>query len=163
MQKLGPIEFTEVEMAYAAEVNAKNPPGTRQFMQSNFNLTDEETEMALLGQVREANDASRVMTGSTDVGDISWITPLSMLVTTCWPLNVSAHTWGVVATGKTGIGHKGMMYAAQVIAGAAVELFKDPSRLQAVRAEFDAQIAKRPYVSPLPDDCLPPRNPHPLR
>jgi len=103
------------------------------------------------------------MTGSTDVGDVSWITPISMLITTCWPTNVSAHTWGVVATGRMGIGHKGMMYAAKVMAESAVELFKDPVRLQQVRDEFEAEIAKRPYVSPLPDDCMPPNNPHPYR
>ncbi|MFT5196950.1 MAG: aminobenzoyl-glutamate utilization protein B [Cellvibrionaceae bacterium] len=163
MQKLGPIEFTELEMAYAAEINAQNPPGVREFLKTRMKLTDEEAAMPLLGQARESNDADDVMTGSTDVGDISWITPLSMLVTTCWPTNVSAHTWGVVATGQTGIGHKGMMYAAQVMAGAAVELFKDPAKLQAVRAEFEGHIAKRPYVSPLPDDCQPPNNKHPLR
>lgn len=163
MQKLGPIEFTEHEMVYAAEINDKNPPGMREFLKERMKLTDEEAEMPLLGQVREANDAGDVMTGSTDVGDVSWITPISMLVTTCWPTNVSAHTWGVVATGKTGIGHKGMMYAAQVMAGSAVELFQDPARLAAVRAEFEGQIAKRPYVNPLPDDCFPPNNPHPLR
>ncbi|MEM9777851.1 MAG: amidohydrolase, partial [Chloroflexota bacterium] len=65
--------------------------------------------------------------------------------------------------GKTSIGHKGMMYAAQVMAGAAIELFKDPNRLKQVRDEFEAQVAKRPYVNPLPDDCMAPNNPHPLR
>ena len=163
MQKLGPIEFTPQEMAYAAEINGKNPPGMKQFLQSRFDLTAEEAEIPLLGQVRASNDAGDVMTGSTDVGDVSWITPISMLITTCWPTNVSAHTWGVVATGRTGIGHKGMMYAAKVMAQSAVELFKDPARLKQVRAEFEAEIAKRPYVSPLPDDCMPPNNPHPLR
>ncbi|MEM9775886.1 MAG: amidohydrolase, partial [Chloroflexota bacterium] len=138
MQRLGPIEFTPQEMAYAAEINAQNPPGVREYLKEEAGLTDEEAEMPLLGQVREANDADDVMTGSTDVGDVSWITPISMLITTCWPTNVAAHTWGVVATGKTSIGHKGMMYAAQVMAGAAIELFKDPNRLKQVRDEFEA-------------------------
>lgn len=163
MQKLGPIEFTQEEMAYAEKINSQNPPGARSFLQNRIKITAEEAAQPLLGQVREANDIGEVMTGSTDVGDISWITPLSMLITTCWPTNVPAHTWGVVATGRTGIGHKGMMYAAQVMAGASVELFKDPARLQTVRNEFEAQIAKRPYKNPLPDDCHPPHNPHPLR
>lgn len=163
MQKLGPITFTEEELAYADKINGQNPPGMRSVLQNRLNLTDKETVQPLLGEVREANDADYVMTGSTDVGDVSWITPISMLITTCWPINVPAHTWGVVATGRTGIGHKGMMYAAQVMAGAAVELFKSPARLREVRAEFESQVAKRPYTNPLPADCRPPHNPHPLR
>ena len=163
MQIVGPIEYTDEETAYAAEINANNPPGNAAFVQKFVNLTDEEAAMPILGQIREANDADQVMTGSTDVGDVSWITPLSMLRATCWPINVPGHSWGVVATGGMSIGHKGMMYAAKVMAGSAVALYGDPEKLKGVRHEFEAHIAKNPYKNPLPDDCLPPHNPHPLR
>ena len=51
-------------------------------------------------------------------GDLSRRAPLSMLNTTCWPTNAAAHSWGVTASGGTSIGHKGMMYAAKVMAAA---------------------------------------------
>lgn len=163
MEMLGPIEYTEEEITYAATINNNNPAGNSKFVQKNLEASDEEMAAPLLGEVRQANDADRVMTGSTDVGDVSWITPISMLRTTCWPHNVPGHSWGVVATGGMSIGHKGMMYAAKVMAASAVDLFADPGKLQKVRSEFEATIEKTPYVNPLPDDCFPPRNKHPLR
>lgn len=103
------------------------------------------------------------MPASTDVGDMSWRVPLSMLSTTCWPTNAAAHSWGVVASGVSSIGHKGMMYAAKVMAGAAIELFKNPDRLTAVRAEFEAATKLNPYICPIPDDKKPPQYKHPYR
>ena len=163
MQMIGPIEYSEDELAYAAEINRNNPPGNSKFVQKFVETSDEEMAAPMLGEVREANDADMVMTGSTDVGDVSWITPLSMLRTTCWPHNVPGHSWGVVATGGMSIGHKGMMYAAKVMAASAVDLYADPAKLQKVREEFEAKLTQTPYVNPLPDDCHPPRNEHPLR
>lgn len=163
MAEIGDLEFSDEEMAFAKQVNDNMPAGNRQFVQKLFGLPDEKLELDLVGDVLPANDEGFVLPGSTDVGDLSWIAPLSMLNTTCWPLNVPAHSWGVVATGGMSIGHKGMMYAAKVMAGTAVQLYQNPDQLQAVRAEFEAQIAKTPYQLPIPDDCVAPNNPHPLR
>ena len=86
-----------------------------------------------------------------------------MLRTACWPLNSSAHSWGVVATGGMSIGHKGMMYAAKVMARAAAELIDDPSKLEPIRAEFEKATSANEYVSLLPDDKAPPQFENPYR
>ena len=103
------------------------------------------------------------MTGSTDVGDLSWKTPLSMLTTACWVTAASAHTWGIVATGATSIGHKGMMHAAKIMALAAIDLYTDPELLQKAQDEFKKSIAAHPYQSPLPAELKPPRHHNPVR
>ena len=163
MQEIGPIHFTDEELAYAEAVNQNMPPGNKEFVTQLFHISDEQEQLPLIGAVMPAMDEAFVLPGSTDVGDLSWIAPLSMLNTTCWPLNAPAHSWGVVATGGMSIGHKGMLYAAKVMAASAIELFEQPHKLQAVRDEFEAHIVKTPYQTPLPEDCLPPSKPHPLR
>ncbi|MCA9995201.1 MAG: amidohydrolase [Anaerolineales bacterium] len=160
MQSLGPIQFTAEEMAYAAEINANNPPGNSQMIAQYMGLSPAQANQPLVGDVFPSVDIGRIFPASSDVGDMSWRVPLSMLNTTCWPTNVPAHSWGIVASGGMSIGHKGMMYAAQVMSQAAIALFVDPARLAAVRAEFEASLAATPYFSPVPADVQPPKLKH---
>lgn len=163
MQEIGPIPFTAEEKAFAAEINANNAPGNSDFVARSLGLSTNEATESLLGGVYASLDEGKVHTASTDVGDLSWKAPVSMLHTACWPLNVAAHSWGVVASGGMSIGHKGMMYAAKVMARAALDLFDDPAQLQAVRAEFDAATSATPYIAPIPADKEPPQFENPYR
>ena len=126
-------------------------------------LPPAQANQPLIGDVFPSVDMGRIFPASSDVGDMSWRVPLSMLNTTCWPTNVPAHSWGIVASGGMSIGHKGMMYAAQVMSQAAIELFVNPARLAAVRAEFEASLETTPYFSPVPNDVQPPKLKHPYR
>jgi aminobenzoyl-glutamate utilization protein B len=162
MQALGPITFTEAEHAYAAEINSHNAPGNSTAMAQYLGLTSEQ-QQPLIGDIFHNVDVGRVMKASSDVGDLSWRVPLSMLATTCWPLNAPAHSWGIVAAGGSTIGHKGMMYAAKVMSQAAIALYANPDRLRAVRQEFERATAAIPYVCPIPDDKQPPQLKHPYR
>lgn len=74
--------------------------------------------------------------GSTDVGDVSWITPTAGLVAATWVPGTSPHSWQAVAAGGMSIGEKGMMVAAKTIALSAIELFMSPKVLEAARAEL---------------------------
>ena len=91
------------------------------------------------------------------MGDLSQITPLSMLNTACFTTGASGHSWGIVATGAMSIGHKGMMHAAKIMALAAIDCYSDPKHLEKARAEFDKATKDHPYRSPLPDYVKPPR------
>ena len=97
------------------------------------------------------------------MGDMSWHAPCSMLQTATWASRAAAHSWGVVATGRTSIGHKGMMYAAKVMALAAAELVTSPAVLERAQAEFRAAVERTPYKCPIPDDVPAPSHEHPLR
>ena len=117
----------------------------------------------MIGDVLPSADKGYVSPGSSDMGDMSWYAPCSMLQTTTWASRAAAHSWGVVATGRTSIGHKGMMYAAKVMALSAAELVLSPELLEKAQAEFHAAIERTPYVCPIPDDVGPPQHKHPLR
>ncbi len=163
MQAIGPIQFTDEEMAFAAAINANNPPGVDAMVASQIGLPAGEKPQPMEAAPYPSLDIGQLSTGSTDVGDLSWQAPLSMLRTACWPTNVAAHSWGVVASGSTGLAHKGMMYAAKVMAGAAIDLYQDEALLQAVQKEFAEATARTEYISPLPADKQPPIKPNPLR
>ncbi len=92
--------------------------------------------------------------GSTDVGDVSWLTPTAQISAVCWPAGVPGHSWQVVTCGKSSLAHKGMLYAGKVLAGAVIDLFNQPEVLDAAKAEFAKRSASG-YVCPIEPDAVP--------
>ena len=157
MKFIGPIEFTEQEKAYAQEINDQYPPEVLEASWEDAKLTKEMWGRPLYGENFPSLDVDKIETGSTDVGDLSWITPVSMLNTACWASGVPGHSWGNTATGAMSIGHKGMMHAAKVMAISAIDLYCDPDLLKKARDEFEAATKGHPYRCPLPDSAKGPR------
>ena len=91
--------------------------------------------------------------GSTDVGDVSWLTPTAQFNTATWPSNCPGHSWQMVSTGKTSLAYKAMLYAGEVLAGTAYDLMTDPEILDHARAEFDVTAAEG-YDCPLEPDLV---------
>ncbi len=77
------------------------------------------------------------MSGSTDVGDISWLVPTAGLSTATWVPGTAAHSWQAVATGGTGIGAKGMLVAAKTLALTAIELYGRPALIREAWEELE--------------------------
>ena len=163
MCELGGIDFTDEEQAYASAVNAYFGDANVKTLVERYGVDPQTAENALIGDVLPSNDKGVVSPGSSDIGDMSWFAPCSMLQTATWASRAAAHSWGVVATGRTSIGHKGMMYAAKVMALSAAELIRSPAVLEQAQAEFRAAVAQSPYTCPIPDEIQAPQHEHPLR
>jgi aminobenzoyl-glutamate utilization protein B len=73
---------------------------------------------------------------STDVGDISWLVPTTGLGTATWVPGTAAHTWQAVAVDGMGIGMKGMMNAAKVMAMTGIDLFTSPMLIDQAKEEL---------------------------
>ncbi len=155
MRELGPIEFTDEEQAFAARIVEGYPAGTRETGLASSHLPASLLAQPLNGEVHPPSDEGRVMSGSTDVGDVSWITPTTMLGTATWALGIPAHSWGITATGAMSIGHKGMLYAAKAMAIVGYDLLTDPAHLERAKAEFREATNGQPYKTPLPHGLQP--------
>lgn len=92
--------------------------------------------------------------GSSDVGDVSWLTPTAQIETVTWPADIPGHSWQVVSCGKSDIAHKGMLMAGKVLAATAIDLLTQPELLKEARAEFDEK-SKSGYVCPIEPDAVP--------
>lgn len=106
------------------------------------------TELAL-GSERDVQPiGTRMSSGSTDVGDVSWTVPTIGFRTATWVPGTPAHSWQAVAAGGMTIGLKGMENASKVLALTAVELFTRPKIITEARAEFERRRgADFKYVS----------------
>ncbi|MDH4007149.1 MAG: amidohydrolase [Desulfuromonadales bacterium] len=100
-----------------------------------------------LGTCLTPDPAGAPMGGSSDVGDVSNITPTGGAIVACWPLNIPPHHWGCTASNGMSIGHKGMLYAARVLALAGWDLLTDKELLGAAKEEFLKTTEGKPYQS----------------
>ena len=82
---------------------------------------------------------------------MSWQTPTVQVYTACFTSGAPGHSWQNVSLGKTSIAHKGMLYAAKVLASLAVDLYENPETLTKAKAEFNENVGDG-YVCPIPKD-----------
>ncbi len=161
LQQVDDLCFTDQERDFARKLQETFPPNSVQnaFERAQKGTTrqldpvqiDDPLWEAVLPQVADPGVGS----GSTEVGDVSQITPTGQIRTTCWPLGTPPHSWQTVAACGSSIGTKGMMFAAKGLALTALELFTQPDVLAAARAEFEHDKRGKPYVSPLPEGAVP--------
>lgn len=93
--------------------------------------------------------------GSSDTGDVSWITPLGQFAAACFAIGTSAHSWQWVAQGKGSAALKGCFFAARVLAEGAKILYGQPDVLAAAKAELQKRLSGRTYRCPIPPEVMP--------
>jgi aminobenzoyl-glutamate utilization protein B len=94
--------------------------------------------------------------GSTDVAEVSRITPVVSLGVTTAAAGIPWHSWAASASHGTVGSVKGAETAAKVLALTGVDLLTDPDLIKAARAYFEEKTEGKPYVSPVPPDQKPP-------
>lgn len=154
--------FTAEERSFAAALKATYTTEAQPGVLSDS--TDEEKEWLqehTQNGTRPLNDfvvplhsTTAFAAGSTDVGDVSWQTPTVQCYAVTFPSGVPGHSWQNVSCGGSSIGEKGMLYAAQVMAATAIDLFEQPEVLQKAREEF-ARRSKAGYVCPIEKNAVP--------
>ena len=93
--------------------------------------------------------------GSSDVGDVSWVCPVTQCGTSTWPVGTAAHSWQAVACGKSDFAHRGMLYAGQIIAATAVDLWENPGVIEEAWKELREKTGGQEYHCPIPPEITP--------
>ena len=97
-------------------------------------------------------DASDILFGSTDVADVSWITPTAQAWVACYAFGTPMHSWQMVSQGQSALAHAGMVRAARVLATTAIELVRRPGLIAQAKAELLRRRQGKPYECPIPAD-----------
>lgn len=161
MCEVGPISFSDEEQAFARQLQSTFAPGAVQAalaISQRLLAQPPDPAMAetpLWGAVLEHKEVEISMPGSTEVGDVSQITPTAQITTTCWPTGTPGHSWQITASSGSSIGAKGMLMAAKSMALAGIDLLTRPDVLAAAKEEFARRKQGRPYVTPIPEGTLP--------
>jgi len=155
LKQVGPPQFTDEEKDFAKQLQATLPPGAVENILRSYGLTREGVGDPLCDRIVDPFDKGEVLPASTDVSDVSYITPTAQVTTCCQALGTPVHSWQNVAFAGSSIGFKGMMLAAKAMALAALDLETKPDILKAARDEFEKKTEGKKYVSPLPEGTVP--------
>ena len=161
-EELGVPEYTEEENAYAdALAETYDSSGIPGVAAENDETAKEQVEKmqkeyghAMNGFLAPLYQKDAFKAGSTDVGDVSWLTPTAQIHVAAWPNGCPGHSWQNVSCDRTEIGHKAAVHAGKVIAATAIDLIEDTSLLDEARAEFEKRT-KDGFVCPIPADAVP--------
>ena len=136
LELLGPLSYTQEEVDFAKKIQQSTGKP-----QEGMHTKVEPLEAT------DPNSGG----GSTDVGDVSWVVPTMRLSVATAPIGTPWHSWAVVACGGMSIGHKGMLHASKTLSMTMVDLFEDPKKVEAVKAEFTQKKGDTVYKGLLPD------------
>ncbi len=161
MKEVGAPKFNDEDITFAQEIKktfpekyfdnylSSIPQDAREFVEQFRDKTFCDEIIPIFGR-------GITLGGSTDVGDVSWVTPLAQFGFACGAIGTPGHSWQLTAQAGMHIGHAGLVQAAKVLALATAELMQDSELVQKARKEFEQQIKITPYESPLSGDVTPP-------
>jgi len=162
LMAIGPVPFDEADMEFARKIQATF---TQEAIKSSIKLyqikddvfsnekIDGSTPLHL--GLRAFEGHSHFRAGSTDVGDVSRVTPTAQCWAPTWAIGTNPHTWQVVAQGRSRAAHKAMVHAAKALASTGLDLATSPSLLAKATAEWKAARGDDPYVCPIPENVMP--------
>ncbi|MEX1232984.1 MAG: amidohydrolase [Planctomycetaceae bacterium] len=139
LQTVSPPTFTEEEHAFS-----------RRLQMPLFEEFGTQFELALDESIHPINVSMDANTGSTDVGDVSWYVPTGGVRAACFPAGSPGHSWQNVASIGSTIGEKGIIYATEVLAVSAIQLFEHPELIAEARADWEQRMQGRQYTTLIP-------------
>jgi aminobenzoyl-glutamate utilization protein B len=137
LEKVGGVNYTAEDIEFAKKI------------QATFDFKVPSIETASTVQKLNANTGEG--SGSTDVGDVSYVVPTVGLYAATWVPGTPAHSWQATACGGTDIGIKGLMVAAKAMTLTAIDLFTNPDIIIKAKQEFTQAIGNYKYEALLGD------------
>lgn len=145
------IEYSGAELEYAEKFQATLDTELKA-MQKMMNLSKDVMSQPILNGLMPP---PKKLPGSSDVGDVSWVVPMAQFMGNCYAFGTPAHSWQMVAQGKSTITHKGMIAAAKIMALTAAEVFENPDVVDRINEDHIACLDGAQYICPIPEDTIP--------
>ncbi|WP_319517485.1 M20 family metallopeptidase [uncultured Martelella sp.] len=159
-EALGGIAFDEADRTFAAEIQKTLTPADIAAAYRSVGLEPREGE-PLCDYVLPLELEGEKMMGSTDVADVSWAVPTVQAHAATHAIGTPGHSWQIVAQGKAPAAHKAMTYVSKVMAATGRMLMEDETLMARVKKAHAENLAREPYVCPIPADVKPPLQPRP--
>ena len=150
------------ELMYRNMCEIPNPVSGAKDMDFAFEIVKTQKDPATIGdsafdiKPKPWNKAGNIpLPGSSDVGDVSWVCPVTQCGTSTWPKGTAAHSWQAVACGKSDFAHRGMLYAGAIIAANAVDIYQNPEVIETAWKQLREKTGGLPYNCPIPKEITP--------
>jgi len=158
MREIGLPKYSEEDLEFAKQIAKTIPKDQkiRQLRKSKRPGWERLIDKLIDDEIPDPWGEGEVMHGSTDVADVSWITPTVEFGTATWVLGTPGHSWQNVAQSASGLGHKSLIFAAKVMAATALDLLTKPEIIKKAKKEHKERLRGRKYKSPIPPEVKPP-------
>ena len=158
MREVGAPEYTEEELEFAATIAESFPKEAKIAGLRKRKVPDWEryVDVDLVTDILDPWDEGETSAGSTDVADITWVTPAIEFGTACNVLGAPGHSWQFVACSGSSIGHKSLLFAAKTMAGSVLDLMTQPELLKGVKEEHKKRLEGQTYEPVGDPDRTPP-------
>ena len=150
------------ELMYRNMCEIPDPVSRAKDMDFAFEIVKTQKDPATIGdsafdiKPKPWNKAGNIpLPGSSDVGDVSWVCPVTQCGTSTWPKGTAAHSWQAVACGKSDFAHRGMLYAGEIIAATAVDIYQNPEVIETAWKQLREKTGGLPYNCPIPKEITP--------
>lgn len=157
----GAGEPTENEKEFAEKIRETFTKEEKEFavdLMSGFGYVGDGSEYegkALADTISPYEAKEKLLFGSTDVSDVSWVVPTAQLTSATSALATPLHTWQMTAQGLSSFAHKGMLRAAEAMALTGVDVLSSPESLAKIQEEFGRFKEAYPYECPIPNTIRP--------
>jgi aminobenzoyl-glutamate utilization protein B len=148
MEETGGPKFTDEDFEFASKLSALSTREEKRKIMATYFAPEHILDKALCNEVLRIDDKDKVMAGSTDVGDVSYIAPFAQITAATWPIGTAAHTWIATASSGSGIGLNAMIFASKTMAGTIYDLFKNNKLIESAKQEFQKTLGDYRYISP---------------
>ncbi|MBB2200916.1 M20 family metallopeptidase [Gluconacetobacter tumulisoli] len=155
LERIGPPDFDEADRTFARAMQATLTRDDILAAKAMMGLAPDD-DRPLCDEIFPIARMRRTMLGSTDVGDVSWTVPTVQALGATCAIGTPLHSWQLTAQGKSPLAHKGMVHVAKVMAATAIDVLRDDELRAAATRLHAEQIARTPYICPIPDDVAPP-------
>ena len=147
MREVGPPEYTEEDLAFAAKIAESFPKKDRETTLRKNKVPDwpKYVDKDIVTNIFDAWDDGTTSPGSTDVADVSWITPTMEFNTACNINGAPGHSWQFTACSGSSIGHKSLLFAAKTMAGSVIDLLTTPEKLEKAKEDQLKRLRGREY------------------
>jgi aminobenzoyl-glutamate utilization protein B len=156
MKEIQPPKYSEEEYEFAKQLEKTFLDGQKEKI--NEKVPSDILKHTLHEEIEDTYDIDSVLAGSTDVGDVSQITPTAQFNTATWPIGTTGHSWQATAASGSGIGYRAMIYATKILAGSLIDLYLNNKMIEEAKREFDKNTKGKKYITPLPEGTNPPFN-----
>lgn len=156
IEALGEMPFDPEEAAVAEKIQSTFTGSEFENSAKHFAASIRTPRPVISQPIPYNPHAPRPVTGSTDMGDVSWAVPTTQCLTACYAWGTAFHSWQMVSQGKSTLATRGMLHAAKAMAATAAKLMGDRETLGRAADELDDRRKGKPYRCPIPDDVLPP-------
>ena len=138
MEIVGPPKFTDEEQSWGKKLQESTQK-------------DQEGFRSVLKKIPDNWEKLPVTGGSTDVAEVSFITPTAGFGIATAPFGVPWHSWATSASHGTKTSFKSAHLATKIRALTAIDLFTNEKLRNEAMNYFISKTGGKPYQSPLPD------------